>query len=135
MKVRADRGSVTIVAAAVMAVVVVATMGAADVGKALVARARAQQAADAAALAAAQELAFPSGLAPAETAADLATRNGARLVSCACAPGTLDALVEVSAPIGPLLLFPGDLAVSARARAVVDVPAPPEPHPTGPFGR
>lgn len=121
---RLERGSVTIVSAAVMAVVVVITMGAADVGKALVARARAQEAADAAALAAAQELAFPSGLTPAESAADLATRNGARLVSCSCAPGTLDALVEVRTPIGSLRLFPGSLEVSARARAVVDVPAP-----------
>ncbi len=50
-----ERGSVTVVTAAVIALLVVITMGAADVGHALVARAHAEQAADAAALAAAEE--------------------------------------------------------------------------------
>ena len=64
VRVRSERGSITVVAAAVIAIIVVATMGVADVGKALVARAHAQQAADAAALAAAQELALPTGSEP-----------------------------------------------------------------------
>ena len=76
-RVRDERGSVTVVAAAVTALVAVLTMGAADVGKALVARERAQAAADAAALAAAQELVMPTGRAPTELAAEYAARNGA----------------------------------------------------------
>jgi secretion/DNA translocation related TadE-like protein len=119
--VRSEGGSITVVAAAVIAIGVVATMGVADVGKALLARAHAQQAADAAALAAAQELALPTGRDPAEVAADLAARNGAELTACACAAGTTDAVVDVLVPVGPLLLVPGALNASARARAVVDL--------------
>jgi secretion/DNA translocation related TadE-like protein len=118
-----ERGSITVVAAAVIAIVVVATMGVADVGKALVARTHAQAAADAAALAAAQELAFTSGIAPAVAAEEFAQRNGATLVSCACALGGADAVVEVSVPVGHLLLLPGDRSATASARAVVDLPA------------
>jgi secretion/DNA translocation related TadE-like protein len=123
--VRSERGSITVVAAAVIAIVVVATMGVADVGKALVARAHAQQAADAAALAAAQELALPTGRVPAEVAGNLAARNGAALAACTCAAGTTDALVEVRVPVGRLLLVPGALSATAIARAVVDLPGQP----------
>ncbi len=78
------------VVAALTAIVVVCTMGAADVGKALTAKGRAQAAADAAALAADQELALPSGRSPADVAAEyvgqrygtyrmpVRTRQGAR---------------------------------------------------------
>ena len=120
-----ERGSITVVAAAVIAITVVATMGVADIGKALVARDHAQQAADAAALAAAQELALPTGRSPAEVAGDLAARNGAALTACTCAAGTADALVEVRVPVGALLLVPGALNATARARAVVDLPGQP----------
>lgn len=102
--------------------IVVMTMGAADVGVALVARAHAQQAADAAALAAAQELALPSGRAPAAVAADFAARNDARLVACVCAPGTEQAVTTVTVEVSRWLLFAGSHTVTARARAVVDVP-------------
>jgi Flp pilus assembly protein TadG len=107
----------------VAVVALVASLGVADVGKALVARARARAAADAAALAAAQELALPSGRAPSEVASDYAVRNGATLASCACATGSLDAVVEVVTPIGPMFLASDSLDVRARARAVVDVPS------------
>jgi secretion/DNA translocation related TadE-like protein len=113
-------GSVTVVAAGIMAVIVVSTIGVADVGKALIARQHAQQAADAAALAAAQELAVPSGRAPAEWAGEFARRNGAALASCACPDGSTDALVRVTVPVGRLLLLPGDHAVAASARAIVE---------------
>ena len=93
-----------------MVLIVVMTMGAADVGVALVARAHAQQAADAAALAAAQELALPSGRAPAAVAA------------CVCAPGTEQAVTTVTVEVSRWLLFAGSHTVTARARAVVDVP-------------
>lgn len=118
----AERGSVTIVAAAVMAIVVVSTMGVADVGKALVARNHAQQAADAAALAAAQELAFATGRDPAAWAADYARRNRATLISCRCPRGSSEAVVIVTVPVGRLLLLPGSRSARAEARAVVDRP-------------
>ena len=54
-------------------------LGVADVARVLVARAHARTAADAAALAVAQELALPSGMAPADVAADYAVRNDAIL--------------------------------------------------------
>ena len=122
---RSERGSITVVAAAVIAITVVATMGVADVGKALVARQHAQQAADAAALAAAQELALPTGRIPAEVAGDLAARNGASLTSCTCAATTSEAVVQVRVPVGSLLLVPGSLEAVASARAVVDLPTSP----------
>ena len=119
----AERGSITIVAAAVMAVVVVSTMGVADVGKALVAHNHAQEAADAAALAAAQELAFATGRDPAAWAADYAGRNGATLIACRCPRGSSEAVVTVTVPVGHLLLLPGSRSARAEARAVIDGPA------------
>ena len=100
----------------------VVSMGAADVGRALIARSRAEAAADLAALAAAQELAFPSGVDPATLAADYADRNGGRLVSCTCAAGTLEATVEVAVPVRGFLLPIPDRDVIGVARAVVDLP-------------
>lgn len=117
-----ERGSITVVAVGVMALIVVLTMGAADVGVALIARAHAQQAADAAALAAAQELALPSGRAPAALAADFAARNGAQLVACTCVAGTAEAITTVTVGVSHWLLFTGTHTVRARARAVVDPP-------------
>lgn len=119
----AQRGSVSIVVAGVIAVALVASLGVADVGKALVARARARAAADAAALAAAQELVLPGARSPDALAADYAERNGATVVSCGCAPGTLEAVVEVETAVGALFLASDGLTVRARARAIVDVPA------------
>ena len=121
--IRTERGSVSIVLAAGILVVLVLTMGVADLGHVLAARARARSGADAAALAVAQELAFPTGRDPAEVAADYATRNGTELVSCGCADGTFDVTVEVRAAVGALTLFPGSLEVTQRARAVVDLPS------------
>lgn len=118
-----QRGSVSIIVAAVGTIALVAALGMADLGKALVARARARAAADAAALAAAQELALPSGRQPGEVASDYAARNGATLSSCVCASGSIDAVVEVVAPIGELFLASDSLDVHSRARAVIDLPA------------
>jgi secretion/DNA translocation related TadE-like protein len=118
----AERGSVSVVVAAAVGVVLVATMGAADVGRAAIARSRAEAVADLSALAAAQELAFPSGADPASVAAEYATRNGARLISCSCAAGTTDAVVRVAVPIRGFLLPLADRDVIGVARAVVDLP-------------
>lgn len=117
-----ERGSTSVVAAAVMGVLAVLTMGAADVARVLDAAAMAQAAADVAALAAAQEQAIPSGLDPGELAAEFAARNGAELAGCACEAGGFESSVTVRAPVGPLLLFSDDRWVVAEARAVVDLP-------------
>ena len=117
-----ERGSVSVVVAAAVGVSLVVTMGAADVGRALVARSRAEAVADLTALAAAQELALPSGIDPGELAADFALRNGARLVSCSCAEGTSEAVVRVAVRVGGFLLPLPDRDVIGVARAVVDVP-------------
>ncbi len=122
---RAERGSVSIVAVAVVALVLVLVMGVTDVARVLIASARARTAADAAALAAAQELALPSGLDPAAVAGDYAARNGSTLVSCACSSDATEADVSVRVDVGPLLLAPGLRIVTEHARAVVDVPGAP----------
>ena len=91
--------------------------GAAQVGDSASTRARAQTAADAAALAAVAE-SSPSGEGrPVEAAADYAERNGARLVKCYCDDGATAMQVLVSVD-----------GVLAEARAVMDpsllAPAP-----------
>ncbi len=122
-RMRSERGSVSLVVAAAVGMALVVTMGAADVGRALIARSRAEAAADLAALAAAQELAFPSGTDPTQLAADYAVRNGARLLSCDCAEGTYEATVRVAIPVRGFLLPLADRDVVGIARAVVDLPA------------
>lgn len=122
MRRRGDRGSVTVVLAAMLPVVLVLAMGTADLGRTLVARSRARAAADAAALAAAQELAIPTGADPAELARSYASRNGAELVGCTCAVGSYEATVDVRVPVGDLLLIPGAPVAVASARAIVDLP-------------
>ena len=117
-----DRGSASLVTAAVLVAVMVLALGAVDVARVLIAAARAQTAADAAALASAQSLAFPTELEPAAVAEDLAERNGARLRSCTCEPPSLDARVAVEVPVGPLFLSSDDRTAVAEARAVVEVP-------------
>lgn len=119
-----ERGSVSIVVAAVLAATVLIGLAAADVARVLTVAAHAQTAADAAALAAAQELAIPGELEPTDVARDLASRNGATLVECTCERGTFEADVGVAIAVGPLLLFDDDRVVEARARAVVDLPSP-----------
>ena len=120
---RADeRGTVSIVVAGVLAASIVLALGAADVAKVLAVASRAQTAADAAALAAAQDLAVPTVTLPEDVARAYAEVNGATLVSCACPRDSRDARIEVRVPVGPLLLFGDDRVVIARARAVVDVP-------------
>ena len=119
-----EHGSVTVVAAAVLAMAMVLALGGADLARTLIAQARAQTAADAAALAVAQELAVPSGLDPDEVAEDYAERNGGQVLTCDCESGASEATVEVRVPVGPLLLFADDRMVLARARATISLPAP-----------
>lgn len=116
-----ERGSVTVVAAGAIVIALVATMGVADVARVLIERSRAEMAADAAALAAAQDLALDEGD-PAAEAASFADRNGAALEACSCLEGSLEAVVTVRRSVAGLLLVPGTLVVHATARAVVDIP-------------
>jgi secretion/DNA translocation related TadE-like protein len=116
-----ERGSVTIVAAGAIVVVLVCTMGVADVGRVLTERSRAQTAADAAALAAAQDLALDDGD-PAVDASSLAVMNGADLVSCVCDRGSFEAVVRVRRAFDGLLLLPGSHQIEISARAVVETP-------------
>ena len=113
-----ERGSVTVVAAAMMVIVAALVLGATDVWRVLEVKSRAQTAADAAALAAAQSLALPDGVAPVEAATAFAAANGAELLSCSCDSGQAEASVEVTVDVGELLLIPGAHSVTARAKAV-----------------
>ena len=121
---RGQRGSVSLTVAALSVLALVLAMGVADIGEVLLARSRARAAADTAALAAAQELAFATGVEPAAVAADYAARNGAELTSCVCAVGSFEAAVMVTVEVADLLLLPGPVSVPAQARAVVDLPSP-----------
>jgi secretion/DNA translocation related TadE-like protein len=123
--VRQERGSVSIVVAAIVLVVLVLSVGLVDVARVLVARSHARTAADAAALAVAQELALPSGAEPADVAAAYAERNHAILNDCVCVAGTTDATVTVSIVVDGFLLVTGERTVTARARAVVEMPSEP----------
>ncbi len=115
---RAEEGSVTVLVAAVLFLACALSLVSVDLLRALQAKSQAQTAADAAALAAARELALATDQAP-QAAADYALRNGGTLVSCQCSPGTYEAIVDVEVPVD--LVFVGsDRTVHARARAIVD---------------
>ena len=117
-----QRGSISIVLAATLAFAAVLAAFSADLSRVVGARARAQEAADAGALAAAQELVVPSGTSPSEIAATYAERNGARLVECRCAIGSDEAVVIVEVEV-VLPLLGQTRTVAASARAVVAAPA------------
>ena len=119
---RGQRGSISVVVAAIAFVLLVCTMGIADIGSVLAVRAHTRAAADAAALAAAQELAFPSGATPVEQAALLAQRNGTELIACSCDAGSFEATVTVRSAPTDLLLVPRSVTLDVQARAVVDLP-------------
>jgi hypothetical protein len=105
-----DRGSITLLSAAVLAALVVLAMGAADVARVLPA---------------AQALAIDEeGPEPGTLAGEYAERNGAVLETCSCERGTFEATVSVRLLVGDLFLVAGDRTVRARARAQVDLLAP-----------
>ena len=120
---RAERGAVSIVAVTGALVLCLGALGAADLGAMLFARARAQSAADAAALAAVTEQApvLERGSDPEQAARDEAERNGATLTRCECSVGSTEATVEVT--ITPRLGFLSGWfgrAARASARAAID---------------
>ncbi len=98
---RSERGSVAILALAVVVVAAVVALGVARSGSAAGNAARADTAADAAALAAAHALARSEGATAAIVAADTsATENGASLRTCDCRNEHAEVTVEVSGAIG-----------------------------------
>ncbi|MGA9161490.1 MAG: Rv3654c family TadE-like protein [Actinomycetota bacterium] len=120
---RGEWGSVSLLVAGVVGALLVVSMGAADIARVLHAASRAQTAADAAALAAAQALAIDDrGPTPIELSSEYASRNGAELEACVCEPGTFVATVSVRVVVGDLFLLAGDRTVVARARAEVSLP-------------
>jgi secretion/DNA translocation related TadE-like protein len=121
MKVRGRRegGSVSLVTAALLLITVVLALACVDVLRVLSAKDRAQTAADAAALAAAQNLVAPSEQSPAEIAAAYAADNGATLVVCRCDAGSTEALVIVERSVS-LPFLGGNRTVRASARAVIE---------------
>jgi secretion/DNA translocation related TadE-like protein len=120
-----ERGSVSVLAAAVMLMVVIIALATADVARALAAASRAQSAADAAALAAAQEIVEPTGQDPSAAAARFAQANGAQLVACDCQSGSMEAVATVSVEINGLLLLRSGRVTTATARAVISLTASP----------
>jgi secretion/DNA translocation related TadE-like protein len=118
-----ERGGVSIVMLGVLVVGLVLAMGAARLGGALVGRARAESAADAAALAAADRLALGDGPGAArDAAAATAVSNDARLVSCTCSGTTAEVVVEVDVPAWGALFGParGRAKAEVRPECVVD---------------
>ena len=112
-----ERGNVSIIAVAGVALSIVLCLGVARVGAAAALKARADTAADAAALAGADALALghpPTDAARAARAA--AVDNGARLVSCSCAGVAAEVVVEIGRAHG-------------HARAELSPPAPKGPIP------
>ena len=115
-----ERGSVTVIAAAVLAMSAILGALVVDLTLAARTRARAQVVADAAALAAGQELVVPRRD-PAEVAREYAESAGATLVSCRCLPGGDDVVVGIA--LSAELPFLGrEVVATAHARAVPVLP-------------
>jgi secretion/DNA translocation related TadE-like protein len=125
-----ERGSASLVVLAALAFAAVFSLFAADASRASAARGRAQTAADAAALAAAQELVIPSGRDITDVAREYAARHGARVVECRCRLGSDDVVVTVELEVMvPFLGQTREVRASARAR----VTAPPGAEGLQPF--
>jgi D-alanyl-D-alanine carboxypeptidase/Putative Flp pilus-assembly TadE/G-like len=116
-----ERASASLVVLAALGLACILALFGADLARVATGRARVQSVADAAALAAAQELVAPSGRTPAELAEDYARRGGAWLVACRCSAEADDAVVRVAMHV--TLPFLGQTrTVEASARAVVAAP-------------
>jgi secretion/DNA translocation related TadE-like protein len=109
-----ERGSAGVLLCGVVAVTAALTLGLGRVATAVLATARAQTAADAAALAAAGELAAGRSVGEAERIASLtAAGNGARLLRCDCGGPAVVVAVTVTLPTAG----PASHMVRAAARA------------------
>lgn len=118
-----ERGAITVVVATGSLVLALLGVAAADLGTMVIARVRAQTAADAAALAAASALApiLAGGDTPQARAERAATANGAHLTRCHCTSGAVEAIVDVEIIVSATIVRAWDgVAVRASARAVLD---------------
>jgi Flp pilus assembly protein TadG len=114
-----ERGNVSVIAVAGIALAMVLCLGLARVGGALLLKARADTAADAAALAAADSLALGRSDSDAYVAArGAAADNDARLLECVCSGGVAEVSVEVVGAAG---------RARVHARAEVDLSRVPPP--------
>ena len=118
---RSERGSASFLVAAAIGVMAILAALTADLARVASARTRAQTAADAAALAAAQELIAPSATSPRDVAEEYADRHGAEVRDCQCEPASDEAVVVVQIPVS-LPFLGGQRLVHATARAVVEPP-------------
>ena len=116
-----QRGSASLIVASTIGLAAILSALSADLARVAIARTRAQTAADAAALAAAQELIAPSSLTPTEVAEDYAERHDARVTECRCRLGSDEVFVAVEAEVD-LPFLGGVRHVWAQARAVIDAP-------------
>lgn len=130
---RGERGSVSLLAAGILFVLLVCALGLADVGQVIIARVQAQTAADAAALAAVQDLAYPTAVAdPIRSATAYAEANGGTLAACTCPPDGSQVLVTVTLAVDALHVIAGPVVVQVQSSAAVVAPtAVPSARPTG----
>jgi secretion/DNA translocation related TadE-like protein len=117
--VREQRGSASLIVATTIGLAAILSALSADLAHVAVARTRAQTAADAAALAAAQELIVPSAKTPAEVAEDYAGRHSAEVTECRCSADANEVIVAVQIEVA-LPFLGGERRVGAEARAVVE---------------
>ncbi len=116
---RDQRGSASMLVVAALGFTAILALLTADLARVAFARTRAQTAADAAALAAAQELLVPSLVSPRAVAEEYAGRHGADVTRCECDAASDEAVVVVELPVS--LPFLGrESRVRAIARAVVE---------------
>ncbi len=108
-----DAGSSTVPAVGIAGVAAALALAVGTIGQGLDARARADAAADLAALAAVQV----QGDEGCATAEEVAQRNGATLTACITRPDLGTATVTVERPLGIRIPGTGDLAVGATAVA------------------
>ncbi|MBU3060564.1 flp pilus-assembly TadE/G-like family protein [Nocardia sp. NEAU-G5] len=109
---RDERGAATVAACLALTALLAVTVLIGQVGAVIVARHRAQAAADLGALAAAGALSTGSGDACAQ-ARDIGRRMGARVPACTVADWDVTVVAEITASFGPF----GRRAVGATARA------------------
>lgn len=112
-----QRGSVTVVMAAVIAVVLLLGLALAGLARATHAQARAQAGADLAALAAARAAASPGKGAPCGVAAQVASKHDVVLGDCRTEPAGM-VQVEVQVAISPWPGWPARAVARARAGPV-----------------
>lgn len=117
---RREDGNASLAVLGAVAIAMVVLLAVGDLAVFVVARAKAQTAADAASLAAAADLIPGTITSPAASADRYARLNGASLVSCDCRAGARAVEVVVNVPVRFIMLRsrPG---VRARARAEVDL--------------